>query len=238
MNYLSIDIRSFKEFKEKNARKVDIGNRLMRLSHLLRDTMLHMPFESFVEQMLVQEVFHALQESLLLAMRGQPTMCFAMIRIGMERCRDLLRILEDPALVEVYISGRNTKEKRKKWRESFIFDEERDAALFKLYNICSDFGVHARMPLSDSIGEVQHVGGSNFVAMRHEKSSKDAFVLALKAINICNIRISQEIIPLMAPASDEAQEFSTMWLDQYSETSNILEKYLGARQSTKNITHK
>lgn len=94
------------------------------------------------------------------------------------------------------------------------------------------------MPLSDSIGEVQHVGGSNFVAMRHEKSSKDAFVLALTAIDICNIRISQEIKPLMAPASDEAQEFSTMWLDQYSETSKILAKYLGARQSTKNITHK
>lgn len=125
MNDLSIDIRSFKEFKEKNARKVDIGNRLMRLSHLLRDTMLHMPFESFVEQMLVQEVFHALQESLLLAMRGQPTMCFAMIRIGMERCRDLLRILEDPALAEVYISGRNTKEKRKNGENlSFLMRSE------------------------------------------------------------------------------------------------------------------
>lgn len=225
MNYLDIDIRSIKNFRTENAKKVDIGNRLMRLSHYLRDTVLHIEFESFIQHLLVQNIHRSFQEALILAMRGEPAMCLAMIRIGVEGTRDLLRILESPDLTSLFVEGQTTKENRRKWREAFRFNEEKEASLLHLYNISSDFGVHSRMPLLDPIGVVKKDGEQNFVSVGQVKHAKVAFVLGLQAIELSNLRIMEEIKPLTACGSEEAKTCSVLWWRHYQETSVITEKY-------------
>lgn len=225
MNYLDIDIRGIKNFKAENARKVDLGNRLMRLSHYLRDTVLHIHFDSFIQHLLVQNIFRHFQEALIFAMRGEAAMCFSMIRIGVEGTRDLLRILENPALTELFLQGPKSKENRKKWREVFRFDEEKDAPLLQLYNICSDFGVHARVPLLDQAGVVIEDEHKNFVSVGQGKHAKEAFLLALHAIEFSNLRIMELIKPLIVSASEEAKKCKILWSNQYRETSVITAKY-------------
>lgn len=228
MNYLDIDTRSIKIFKSNNARKVDLGNRLLRLSHYLRDMLLHIEFDSFVEHLLIQNVFRHFQEALIFAMRGEATMCLSLTRIGVEGTRDLLRILENSGLTALYVEGPKNKENRKLWRESFRFDEEKDAPLLELYNICSDFGIHSRVPLMDPVGEVTSNGGQNFLSIGQAKHAKEAFVLALHAIEFSNIRIMETAKPMINSISEDAEKYSNLWWVHYSETSKLTRRYFSA----------
>ena len=176
MDHLNINTSSLIEFKKKNSRKVDLANKLVTLSGLVCDIFLQIKFDSFHQQLLIQDIFRNFRESLLFCMRSEPQSALSMGRIAAEGSRNLLRMLDDPTLTELYSEGRKNNGKR--WRKEFKFrDEER--SLFSLYNIGSDFGIHSPMPITDKLTSVTNVMGTNFALASQKEYSKQVFILVM-----------------------------------------------------------
>lgn len=178
MDNLSIDISSLVKFKKQNSRKVELANKLVNLSGLVRDIFLQTKFESVHQQLLIQEVFRNFRESLLFCMRGEPQSALSMGRIAAEGSRNLLRMLDDPTLAELYSKGHAEKENRKRWRKEFRFKNE-EHALLNLYNMGSNFGIHSVMPITDKLSSVVSVGNKNFSIVSQKEHSKEVFIILM-----------------------------------------------------------
>ena len=111
MDHLNINTSSLIEFKKKNSRKVDLANKLVTLSGLVCDIFLQIKFDSFHQQLLIQDIFRNFRESLLFCMRSEPQSALSMGRIAAEGSRNLLRMLDDPTLTELYSEGRKNNGK-------------------------------------------------------------------------------------------------------------------------------
>ena len=183
MNHLNINTSSLIKFKKNNPRKVDLANKLLNLSGLVCDIFLQTKFESFHQHLLIQDIFRNFRESLLFCMRSEPQSALSMARIAAESSRNLLRMLDDPTLTELYSKGRKEKENRKRWRKEFKFKDEESALLF-LYNIGSDYGIHSAMPIPDKLTSVTNVMGRNFTLFNQKEHSKEVFILVMLIMHL------------------------------------------------------
>tara|TARA_B110000908_G_C10266625_1_gene464621 strand:+ start:7085 stop:7786 length:702 start_codon:yes stop_codon:yes gene_type:complete len=229
MDHLNINTSSLIDFKKNNSRKVALANKLVNLSGLVCDIFLQTKFESFHQQLLIQDIFRNFRESLLFCMRSEPQSALSMGRIAAEGSRNLLRILDDPTLTALYSEGRKEKENRKRWRKEFKFKDE-ESALLSLYNIGSDFGIHAAMPITDSISNVETLMGKTFTLFDQKEHSKSVFILIMLTMHLTmenfitsarkEIEKDQKTIALKA-------EFSKEWsklLPYLRKQKNILSK--------------
>jgi hypothetical protein len=182
MDHLSIRTSLLIKFKKDNPRKVDLANKLLSLSGLVFDIFLNIKFESRYPYLLVQDIFRNFQESLLFSMRGEPQSAFSMARISSEASRNLFRILEDPTLAELFAEGRENKENRKRWRKEFKFKED-EQLLLKLYNIGSDYGIHATEIVPDRSNKNTVRAGMPVTEISQKEHSKIAFIMVTMALH-------------------------------------------------------
>jgi hypothetical protein len=181
MDHLSIKTSLLVKFKKDNPRKVDLANKLLSLSGTVFDIFLNI-FENPCQYLLIQDIFRNFQESLLFSMRGEPQSAFSMARISSEASRNLFRILEDPTLAELFTKGRENKENRKRWRKEFKFKED-EKLLLKLYNIGSDYGIHATGIVPDRSTKITARAGMPVTALSQKEHSKKAFIMVIVALH-------------------------------------------------------
>jgi hypothetical protein len=226
MDHLNIDTSGIKDFKKNNVRKLELGNRLVALSGSVVDAFLQAEIDGHVELLLVQNVYRHFQEALIFSMRGEPSMAFSMNRIAVEGCRDLLRILENPELSKLYSEGRITKENRKRWREEFKFNEEKEKYLLDMYNVASDFGIHSRFPISDHLAEVVDRGGTTMMQISQRKAALGVYMMTLGTLNLSTVNVMVAVAPYIESGPERAKQIAQVWKKDWVAIQPKLSRYI------------
>lgn len=225
-NHLRIDTSEIKRFRDANPKKVRLANDLVGLSGMAAHCLLRAEV-SATACLLVQEVYRHFQEALLFVMRGEPRMSLSMGRIASEGCRDLLRLLEDHSREELYFNGRESEERsvREKFKKTFRFKLPEETFLHSLYNMGSDFGIHARIPICDADGYVLDENGSSFVNLS-QKSQQTSVLM----VTCSTLLLSMPSVMVAAKdsiiASTEAHKIATEWRRSYETLEPEFSGYL------------
>lgn len=225
-NHLRIDTSVIKRFKEENPKKVQMANDLVGLSGMVAHCLLRAEV-SPTACLLVQEVYRHFQEALLFVMRGEPRMSLSMGRIASEGCRDLLRLLEDQSREELYFNGRESEERsvREKFRKTFRFKMPEETYLHALYNMGSEFGIHARIPICDVDGRILDENGTSFVNL-----SQNSQQISVLMVTCSTLLLSMPSIMVSARdfifLSTEAHEIAVEWRRAYETLEPQFSNYM------------
>ena len=232
MDHFNINITSIIEFKKKNSRGVDLANKLVNLSGLVTSVFFHINFESFHQQLLVQRVFKNFKESLFFCMRSEPESALSMARIAAEGSRNLLRMLDDPTLIDLYSlppSSKAQKENQKRWRKEFRFNDN-EAELLNLYNIGSEFGIHATHLMHDKLSSIKNIMGKNVRSINQKNHSKKVFIIIMLTMHLAMSRFmtsASKEVKKDKKAMALSRQFIEEWnklLPDLSEQNNLLSK--------------
>lgn len=182
MDYLKTEASiSIRKFKRSNKELSNHANRLLDVSSELRILLLALNGAQEIKipttvVIIYQDIEDFFFQSLITSMQGKNRISMSMVRNYTEICRDLLRLLERPNAEELYLNGRKNEDKkiRKQYREMFKFKIPEESQLHAMYNLTSEFGVHARMSMFES---AQHRDGLSFLSSK--ELCKKQFCLSL-----------------------------------------------------------
>ena len=184
MDHLSLKERldANRKFKENNKRKYILANDFLETSTILMDAFFRYKALGPAEQLIIQDVLDLSWQSISSAILNKPQVSLALLRLALEKYRDLICIIEKPELSEMYMKGRKQAPKGE-WRKTFRFNDNNKAAI-NLYNIASDYGVHSTMPFSDDLSLVKEIDGVNFNLLTNKRQTKEVFILSLMGLSL------------------------------------------------------
>ena len=183
------------DFKVENDDVYTLALDLYSLSKWLVDASLLCEFNHFIEQELVQKVDTFFHHALLLTMSEQPQLGIASARIAIETGRDLLRILESHENRELFLCTVPTKEQIKQYRKVFRF-QQNEKHLLEIYNFASNYGIHSKTQVTDSVSAVLNFAGKNFKVSRQKHHSRDASKILIVAQYLLTDLIWQKLAKL------------------------------------------
>lgn len=206
--------------RKKHAKKVAIADQNLICFSLACESLMQCGWDSWVVDLLVQDLFFHFKESARYAVKTDAKMALSLLRIATERYRDLSRIIEDESLADVYETGR-TKENMKAWRASFKFKLPADKFVKDWYDYCCN-AVHTAHILGEHTGEVK-IGDGNFVVLSQKNQAIDVLVIVASLSYLCasNLMIaSRERLQESKSALAMAQDWKIMWDGLESENNH------------------
>lgn len=168
------------EFKSRNIETYSLATDLYILNKWLVEASLLCEFHHFIEKELIQKIDSFFHNAIILNMSEQPQLGLASARIAIESGRDLLRILESDHNRELFLCTDPSKEEIKQYRNVFRF-QEHESHLLDIYHFASNYGVHSKIQVRDSVAKVQSLSGKNFKVSRQKKHSQETVRLLLAA---------------------------------------------------------
>ncbi|MDC3309525.1 hypothetical protein OAV68_01285 [bacterium] len=225
-NLLKIDLRGMKDFQEKHSKKVQFGNDFIHSASLVAHTLLKSEI-GFTQNLLIQDINLHFLETLRFCMRGEGKIALSTLRISSEMTRDLLRLLEDPKRETLYHEGRQSQDKptRKLFRKTFQFSIPDEDSLKEVYDWSSNFGIHGRIPILDSLGVIEDLNGKSFTKLNQNNSSESTFM-----ISMCFISLVLPKIMIGAnhyiKENNEANKLAVMWKSGWNEITDEFSKYI------------
>ena len=214
-NHFRIDTSEIKRFSNENPKKVRMANDLVGMSGLVAHCLLRTDVGGTC-CLLVQEVYRHFQEALLFAMRGEPRMSLSMGRIASEGCRDLLRLIEAPSREELYFKGRDSEDRsvRENFRKTFRFKIPEETHLHSLYDMGSDFGIHARIPICDADGHILDENGTSFVNLSQKSQQVSVLMVICSTLLLSMPSVMIAAKDFIRP-SPEAHKIAVDWRRDY-----------------------
>jgi hypothetical protein len=94
--------------------------------------------------MMWQTINSYLMESFFLLIDRRLDEGHALLRMAAEHARDLARIGDDQARLEIWQKHKDGHKEKRRYKETFKFDEndKLEKQIFKLYNLATNYGVH------------------------------------------------------------------------------------------------
>ena len=222
MNQYPIDYYSLEheqnrisEFKIKNVETFSLAQDVYVCGRWLVDAILHHDFGHFVERELIQKTLNFYHNSILLCMAEKPQLGLASARIGIETTRDLLRILEDESLRELFLKITPTQKEINEYKRKFRFQTDSDDfedALFAFYNFTSDYGIHSKMQLHDPVGIAEISTEQRFkIARQKTHSLRSARVVIISEFVSMSLIFSKASSKLMQSTSADVSAFCDLF---------------------------
>jgi hypothetical protein len=134
--------------------------------------------------MCIQQLHRYHIESCLLSMRAHPNTAMALTRMACELSRDILRMSESHDAEMLWCASRKSRND-KAYKKVFRFktDDPSENALYNLYDITSDWGVHGHILETVESGRFVSITNREFVLMEADKESTvSSFALNLSGI--------------------------------------------------------
>ena len=165
---------------------VSLAERLLILERELVNIMLleKLAF-SYLPIVGVQQLHDYHREAVLLCLRHHSNIGLALTRMACELGRDVILFATDDGLQRIWLQREDAQ--RREYRERFRFDAiaGRGSALYDLYKLSSQFGVHGHWKQTETVGKTFQVSGMSFIEL---KPDKRASVESLR-IAACSVQL-------------------------------------------------
>lgn len=197
---LKSDELKIKNFKSRNVEDFSKAQGVHVSSRWLVESYLQCDFGHAIHHFLVQKIHNLFHHSIIQCMADQPQIAFGSARMATEAFRDLCRIHENNENLDLFLMFNPSKNERKRYKSVFRFDVQnlQEYELFKLYNLASTFGIHAKYAMFDEMGSVE----ANFGGNQKRVTQKDHSIAVCRLIIGCQFTALRRLYKLCGHSLD------------------------------------
>ena len=192
-DFLLPNASSVNAFRKDNKHKVELANSVLQIEWEIVSAITQIPDIHWLVVSHVQTIHEYHQQALTMAMSKRPEIGMAVMRLACELTRDLCRIAEEPTRADLWLQYRTAdghSRHGKDYRQVFRFSTEdgTEKALFDLYNMFSNFGVHGHLPMTQHLAMAKEINGQNYMmARRDPKTAITTFMLTLMCADLHSV---------------------------------------------------
>lgn len=184
---------SVNAFRKDNKHKIELANSVLQIEWEIVSAITQIHDIHWLVAAHVQTIHEYHQQALTMAMSKRPEIGMAVMRLACELTRDLCRIAEEPTRADLWLQyrtadghSRHGKDYKRVFR--FATDDGTEKALYDLYNIFSNFGVHGHLPMTQHLAIAKEINGQNYMMTRRDpKTAITTFMLTLMCADLHSV---------------------------------------------------
>ncbi len=223
---------SVNAFRNENKRKVELANGVLQIEWEIVSAITQIPDIHWLVSSHLQTIHEYHHQALLMAMSKRPEIGMAVMRMACELTRDLCRIAEDPARVDLWLGSRSEDghlRHGKDYRQVFRFstDDDTERGLYDLYNVFSNFGVHGHLPMMERLAMATEINSRTYMMVRRDpKTAITSFMLTLMCADLHSVLMLSKFKSAADGSGHDERDYFGVLCATYMERMGPFHRYV------------
>jgi len=231
-DFLLPNTGSVNAFRNENNRKVELANGVLQIEWEIVSAITQIPDIHWLVASHVQTIHEYHRQALTMAMSNRPEIGMAVMRLACELTRDLCRIAEEPTRADLWLQyrspdghSRHGKDYKRVFR--FSTDDGTEKAIYDLYNMFSNFGVHGHLPMTQNLAMAKEIDGQNYMMVRRDpKTAITTFMLTLMCADLHSVLMLSKFKSAADGSNNHVREYFGALGMTYMERMSPFHRYV------------